>query len=70
MVPCKRQSSVNGRAWLRRFDDVTGVEKSCIAKAKKEIMCSKNVVLLQLNMRFFQIWNAWKFAMFKNFIHS
>jgi len=26
---------VKGGAWLRRFDDVTGVEKSCIAKAKK-----------------------------------
>jgi len=23
-VPCKRQSSINNRAWLRRFDDVTG----------------------------------------------
>jgi len=26
-VPCKRQSSVNSGAWLRRFDDVTGVAK-------------------------------------------
>jgi len=34
-VPCKRWSSVNSGAWLRRFDDITGVEKSCIAKAKK-----------------------------------
>jgi len=25
---------------------------------------------MQLNMRFPQTWNAWKFAMFKNFIHS
>jgi len=24
-VPCKRRSSVNSGAWLRRFDDVTGV---------------------------------------------
>jgi len=31
----KRQSSVNSGAWLRRFDDVTGVEKSCVAKSKK-----------------------------------
>jgi len=30
----------------------------------------KNVVSLQLNMRFLQTRNAWKFAMFKNFIHS
>ena len=35
-VACKRQSSVNSEAWLRRFDDVTRVEKSCIAKSKKE----------------------------------
>jgi len=34
-VACKRRSSVNSGAWLRRFDDVTGVEKSCIAKSKK-----------------------------------
>jgi len=34
-VACKRWSSVNSRAWLRRFDDVTGVEKSCVAKSKK-----------------------------------
>jgi len=31
----KRRSSVNSGAWLRRCDDVTGVEKSCVAKAKK-----------------------------------
>jgi len=42
---------------------LTGVEKCCVAKAKK-------AVSLQLNMRFLQTWNAWKFAMFKNFIHS
>jgi len=29
------QCLVKGGAWLRRFDDVTGVEKSCVAKAKK-----------------------------------
>jgi len=34
-VPYKRQSSVNSGAWLQRFDDATGVEKSCVAKAKK-----------------------------------
>jgi len=28
-VPCKCG------AWLRRFDDVTGVEKSCVEKATK-----------------------------------
>jgi len=31
-VASKRQSSVNSGAWLRRFDDVTRVEKSCVAK--------------------------------------
>jgi len=31
-VPCKRRRSVNSGAWLCRFDDVTGVEKSCVAK--------------------------------------
>jgi len=36
MVPFKRRSSINSGAWLQRFDDVTGVETSCIAKAKKE----------------------------------
>jgi len=31
-VACKRWSSVNSGTRLRRFDDVTGVEKSCVAK--------------------------------------
>jgi len=31
-VACKRRSSVNSGAWLRRIDDVTGVEKTCVAK--------------------------------------
>jgi len=30
----------------------------------------ENVASLQLNMRFPQTWNAWKFAMFKKVIHS
>jgi len=34
-VACKRRSSGNSGAWLRMFDDVTGMEKSCVAKAKK-----------------------------------
>jgi len=29
-VPCKRPSSVTSGAWLRRFDDVTGVAKTDI----------------------------------------
>jgi len=32
MVACKRRSSVNSGVLLRRFDDVTAVEKSCVAK--------------------------------------
>jgi len=31
-LPFKRRSSVNSGAWLRRFDDVTGV-------AKTDILC-------------------------------
>jgi len=37
--PEKFQLPVKGGAWLRRFDDVTRVEKSCVAKGmnrKKE----------------------------------
>jgi len=34
-VACKRRSSVNSGAWLRSFNDITGIEKSCVAKAKK-----------------------------------
>ena len=34
-VACKRRSFVNSGAWLRRFNDVTGVEKSCVAKGIK-----------------------------------
>jgi len=31
-VPCKRRSSVNSGAWLRRFDDVTEVAKTDILR--------------------------------------
>jgi len=31
-VACKRRSAISSGAWLRRFDDVTGVKKSCVAK--------------------------------------
>jgi len=31
-VPYKRQSSIYSGAWLRRFDDITGMEKSCVTK--------------------------------------
>ena len=33
-MPCERWISVNSGAWLWRFEDLTGVEKSCVAKAK------------------------------------
>jgi len=55
---------------VTEFDDVTGVKKLALQKQKKEKKVKKNVVSLQLKMRFPQTWNAWKFAMFKNFIHS
>jgi len=35
LVACKRRSSANSGAWLRRFDDIIGVERSCVAKSKK-----------------------------------
>jgi len=31
-VSRKKRNSVNSRAWLQRFDDITGVEKICVAK--------------------------------------
>jgi len=66
-VACKRLSSVNSEAWLRRFDDVTGIEKSCVAKSKK---VKEKCCMIATYMHFPQTWNTWKFAMFKNFIHS
>jgi len=69
-VPCKRRSSVNSGAWLRRFDDVTGVEKSCVVKEIKGKKQKRNILLLQINMRFSQTFNAWMFAIFKNAIHA
>ena len=47
---------VKGGAWLRRFDDVTGVEKSCVAKginrkkAKEKYLIIANKYALPLNM--------------------
>jgi len=69
-VACKRRSSVSSGAWLRRFDDVTGVLKSCVAKWINRKKQRKNILLLQINMRLPQTSNAWMFAMFKNFINS
>jgi len=69
-VACERRNSINSGAWLRRFDDVTGVEKSCVAKGINRKKQRKNIFLLQINMRFPQTSNTWMFAMFKNFIHS
>jgi len=69
-VPCKRRSSVNSGAWLHRFDDVTRVENSCVAKGINGKKQRKNILLLQISMRFPQTSNAWMFTMFKNFIHS
>jgi len=69
-VPCKRWSSLNSGTWLRRFDNVTGVEKSCVAKGINRKKQRKNILLLQIKIRFLQTSNAWMFAMFKNFMHS
>jgi len=52
------------------IDDVTGVEKSCIAKGINEKKQRKNILLLPMNMRFPQTSNAWMFAMFQKFMHS
>jgi len=55
-MPCKRWSSINSRAWLQRFDDVTRVEKSCIAKqingkkAKEKYFIIANKYRLPPNM--------------------
>jgi len=45
-VPYKRKSSVNSGAWLQRFDDVTGVEKSCIAKGINRKKAKKKYVII------------------------
>jgi len=41
-----------------------------LQKKKNEQMQRKNVFSLQLNMRFTQTCNVWKFVMFKKFILS
>jgi len=60
----ERRSFVNSGAWLWRFDDETGVEKSCIAKGINGKKQRKNILLLQTNMHFPQTSNAWMFAMY------
>jgi len=70
-VACKRQSSVNNGAWLRRFDDVTGVEKSCVAKGVNRKKRRKKYLIIVNKYTFPQTSNTWMFAMFKNFmIHN
>ena len=69
-VACKCWSSINNGAWLRRFDGVTKVEKSCVAKGINRKKQRQNILLLQINMRFPQTSNTLMFAMFKNFMHS
>jgi len=66
----KIRSSVNNRAWLQRFDDATGVEKSGVAKGMNRKKAKENILLLQINMRFPPTSNIWMFAIFKNLIHS
>jgi len=55
---------------LQRFDDTNGAETGCVAKGIHGKKQRKNILLLQINMRFPQTSYAWMFAMFKNFIHS
>jgi len=50
LVPYKKRSFVNSRAWLRRFDDVTGVEKSCAAKG---------IIRKKANKKYFIITNKY-----------
>jgi len=52
------------------FDDVTGVEKSCVTKGINRKKAKEKYFLFQINMPFPQTSNTWMFAMFKNFIHS
>jgi len=55
-VACERRSSINSGAWLRRFDDITRVEKSCVAKginrtkAKEKYFIIKNKYALPPNI--------------------
>jgi len=55
-VSCKMRSSVNSGAWLRRFGDITRVEKNCVAnginrkKAKEKYFIIINKYALLLNI--------------------
>jgi len=57
-VAYKRRSFVNCGAWLRRSDDVTGVEKSCVAKGINRKKQRKSILLWQINVRFLQTSNT------------
>jgi len=46
------------------------VEKSLVTKENKGTNAKENVFSLQLNMRFTQTCNVWKFARFKIFVLS
>jgi len=69
-VACKRRSSVNSGAWLRRFDDVTGVEKRCVAKGIKRNKANEKFFIIANIYTLPQTSNTWMYAMFKNFFHS
>jgi len=69
-VTGKRRSSVNSGHWLRRFDDVTGVEKSCVAKGINRKKANEKYFIIANQSVVPQTSNAWMFEMFENFIHS
>jgi len=61
---------VKGGACSRRFDDVTGVEKSSVAKRINGKKAKEKYFIITNKYALPQTSNAWMFAMFKNFIHS
>jgi len=69
-VACERRSSVSSGAWLRRFNDVTGVAKSCVAKGINTKKAKGKYFIIARKYALHQTSNAWMFAMIKNFIHS
>ena len=55
---------------MRRFDDVTGVEKSSVAKGINGKKAKEKYFIIANKYALPQTCNAWMFAMFINFIHS
>jgi len=51
-MPCERRSSVNSRAWLQRFDNITGVKRSCVAKGINGKKAKKKHFITVLQMKY------------------